>query len=91
MTDMTPTEWTNYLHNLPALRQGLISQVIPGETVRRFPNMQETLISFRGSAIDNTGMNETLRNFIRVLAVIESAINHSRHEELVREVRLRLG
>ena len=90
MTDMTPTEWTNYLHNLPALRQGLISQVIPGETVRRFPNMQETLISFRGSAIDNKGMIETLRNFIRVLAVIESAINYSRHEELVREVRLRL-
>ena len=35
-------------------------------------------------------MNETLRNFIRVLAVIESAINHSRHEEIVIEVCLRL-
>jgi len=48
------------------------------------------LTNFRGSAIDNTGMNETLRNVIRVLAVIESAINHSRHEELAREVCLRL-
>ena len=45
MTDMTATEWINNLHNLPALRQGLVSQVIPGETVRRFPNMQETPIS----------------------------------------------
>ena len=52
--------------------------------------MQEMLTNFRGSAIDNTGMNETLRNVIRVLAVIESAINHSRHEELAREVCLRL-
>jgi len=53
--------------------------------------MQEMLTGFRGSAIDNTGMNETLRNFIRVLAVIESAIHHSRNEELVREVCLRLS
>ena len=90
ITNMTATEWINNLYNFPALSQGLASQVIPGETVRRFQNMQEMLTNFRGSAIDNTGMNETLRNVIRVLAVIESAINHSRHEELAREVCLRL-
>jgi len=87
---MTGTEWINNLHNFPVLRQGFSSQVITGETVRRFPNMQEMLTSFRGSAIDNTGTNETLRNFIRVLAIIESAINHSRHEESESEVCLRL-
>jgi len=87
---MTGTEWINNLHNFPVLRQGFSSQVITGETVRRFPNMQEMLTSFRGSAIDNTGTNETLRNFFRVLAIIESAINHSRHEESESEVCLRL-
>ena len=53
--------------------------------------MQEVLIEdFVEVRLMTLEVNETLRNFVRVLAVIEFAINNCRQEKLGREVLLRL-